>query len=144
MLKKFLEDILEDYDEVDLGKALKGCRMWKVDMKKFSKDMHKIYKFPCYDLIFYPMMNNPYCNYNNYIRKHGYYLFGIKYDDDKNGKEVKKIVFGIPGANTIKDQPFQGVTGFVTWVPSKDNYFSDGYWIMTYDPMTGLVTLPDE
>lgn len=146
MLKKFLEDILEDCEELDMSKRIKDCRMWKIDMKKYSKDMHKVYKFPCYDLVFYLMMNNPYCNYNNYIKKHGHYLFGIQYekDDDRQGRRsVRRLVFGIPGVNAPADQPFQGVTGFITWTPSKDNS-SEGYWLMAYDPMTGLVTSLDD
>lgn len=143
MMKKLLEDILEEYEEVDMHKELKDCRMWKVDMNKYRKDKNKIYKYPCYDLIFYPMLNNPYCNYYHYIRRHGHYLFGIEYDRKRQaGRALRRLVFGIPGSNNIFDQPFQGLTGFTTWIPSSSKS-TEGYWIMMYDPMTGMVSQPE-
>lgn len=142
MMCKVLEDILEDCEEAYVHKDLKDCKMWKIDMDKYKKDADKIYMYPCYDLIYYPMLNIPYCNYYNYIRKSGHYLFGIKYDNSRQARRaLRRIVFGIPGGNTPLDQPFQGLTGFTTWIPSEDRNVK-GYWIMMYDPMTGLISEP--
>lgn len=105
MLKKSLEDILEDYEEMVKHKDMNDCRMWKVDMKKYMKDGRYIFNFPCYDIIYYLMLNNPYCNYSYYIKKHKHYMFGIKYG---KCKEVKAIIFGIPGKNLACDQPYRG------------------------------------
>lgn len=133
ILKKMLEDILDDYENTDKHKELKGCRLWKVDMEKYKRDGYKMTMYPCYDLVFYPMMYNPLYDYYRYIRKHGHYLFGIKHD--KDGK-VAAIIYGIPGRNTASDQPFEGRTGFLKWI----SWGGDkGYWIMMYDPMTGII-----
>lgn len=134
VMKKMLEDILEDYEKVDRHKDLKDCSIWKVDMEKCRKDGHKIGMYPCYDLIFHPMMYNPGFNHSTYIMKHGHYLFGMKHDKDR---KVLAILFGIPGKNILLDQPFGGKTGFAKWVKWGDG--DKGYWIMMYDPMTGII-----
>lgn len=134
IMRKMLEDILADYEKMDKHKELRDCILWKVDMQKCRRDIHKCGIYPCYDLVFYPMMYNPICNYYNYISKHGHYLFGIKYDKDR---KVMALLFGIPGMKKACDQPAGGRTGFLKWVsfgPSED-----GYWIMMYDPITGAV-----
>lgn len=141
VMAKMMEDILDDYEEVDMHKHMKNCKMWKVDMKKYARDGHKMYMYPCYDLIFYPMLNNPYCNYYNYIRRHGHYLIGIMYGGRDN-REVRRIIFAIPGARNIYEQPFQGMTGFKKWIPC-DNKKVGGYWVMMYDPMSGRVSQPE-
>lgn len=133
ILKKMLEDILDDYEKKDKHKELKDCKLWKVDMEKYKRDGYKMTMYPCYDLVFYPMMYNPLYNYYRYIRKHGHYLFGVKHD--KDGK-IAAIIYGIPGRNTAYDQPFEGRTGFLKWI----SWGGDrGYWIMMYDPMTGII-----
>jgi hypothetical protein len=139
MLKKMLEDILEDFEELAEHVDLDGCRVWKIDLGKYESDKHKVYTYPCYDLIYYPIICSPYLSYSNYISRHGHFLFGIRYEDG----EFKKLIFGIPGANSIYDQPFQGATGFTKWIRpfGRD---AMGYWIMSYDPMTGYVAGLDE
>lgn len=133
-MRKMLEDILVQYEKIEKHKDLKECMVWKVDMEKCKKDGHKLTMYPCYDLLFYPMMYNPYFDHFKYIRKHGHYLFGIKCDKDK---KVLAILFAIPGKNKPCEQPFGGKSGFTKWVSWGGK--EDGYWIMMYDPMTGLI-----
>jgi len=133
-MTKTLEDILVEYEKIEKHKDLKECMVWKVDMEKCKKDGHKLAMYPCYDLLFYPMMYNPYFDHFKYIRKHGHYLFGIKCDKDK---KVLAILFAIPGKNKPCEQPFGGKSGFTKWVSWGGK--EDGYWIMMYDPMTGLI-----
>jgi hypothetical protein len=133
ILRRTLEGILSDYEKIDKHKELKDCSIWKVDMRRYKRDVYKVNMYPCYDLVFYPMVNNPQRNYYKYIRKHGHYLFGIKHG--KDGR-VAAIIYGIPGRKTSCDQPFEGSTGFTKWV-SWDG--DRGYWMMMYDPMTGMI-----
>lgn len=130
VIKKMLEEMLGDCVKMDKHDELIDCCMWKVDMEKYRRDFYKITTYPCYDLIFYPML----FNYYKYIYKHNHYLFGIKYDKDK---KVQALVFALPGRKTVYDQPYEGKTGFTRWVPW--GMGGDGYWIMMYDPMTGIV-----
>ena len=84
-------------------------------------------------ILYYPMA----CYYS-YIEKHGHFLFGMK--SDKEGK-LKYLVYGIPGSKKKEDQPFEGKTGFVTWIPSiKDK--EKGHWIMFYDFKNCNVVIP--
>lgn len=130
VIKRMLEDVLSDCAKMGSHDELADCCMWKIDMAKYSRDFYKITSYPCYDLIFYPML----FNYYRYIYKHSHYLFGIKYDKDK---KVQALVFALPGYKTSYDQPFGGRTGFNKWIPWGKG--GDGYWVMMYDPMTGIV-----
>ncbi len=137
IMRKKLDEILRCHPEMDHHKELKNCRLWRIDIGKYMEEGNKVQLYPCYDLVYYPMIYNPQYNYYNYIKNHGHYLFGIKHG--KSG-EVKAIVFGIPGRKCEKDQPFKGKTGFVKWITWGGR---DGYWIMVYDPMTGMVKYPN-
>lgn len=134
VIRKMLEDILADYEKMDKHKDMKDCILWKIDMDRYKRDIYKVNMYPCYDLIFYPMIFSHLVNYYKYISKHGHYLFGIKCDKDKG---VLAVVFGIPGRRKPCDQPFEGKTGFVKWIPSGTGDL--GYWVMMYDPMTGVI-----
>ncbi|MDI6619803.1 MAG: hypothetical protein QME45_14310 [Clostridiales bacterium] len=134
IIRKMLEDILEDYEKVGKHGDLKDCTMWKVTMDKYKRDGYKMTMYPCYDLVFYPMMYNPMFNYYKYIRKSGHYIFGIKYDGNKN---VIALLYGIHGRNIPPEQPYEGKTGFMRWISGDDH--GDGYWIMIYDPITGKI-----
>jgi hypothetical protein len=84
-------------------------------------------------IIYYPMQS-----YFKYIRNYGHCLMGYKCD--KAG-EVKYLIYGIPGTKHIKDQPYEGKSGFVTWVPVDKNE-SFGYWLMFYDFKTSTILIP--
>lgn len=135
---KALEGMLRDYRRMEEHKGLKDCTIWKVDMEKCRRDGYMVRMYPYYDLLFYPMMYNPEVNYFKYIAKHGHYLFGIKHG--KKG-EVEEIIFGIRGRRRIEDQPFKGRTGFIRWISYSGD--DDGYWLMMYDPITGIVNLSE-
>lgn len=133
-----LEGMLRDCKRMEEQKGLKGCSVWKVDMEKCRRDGYMVRMYPYYDLLFYPMMYNPEVNYFKYIARHGHYLFGIKYG--KKG-EVDEIIFGIKGKRRAEDQPFKGRTGFIRWISYSGD--DDGYWLMMYDPITGIVNLSE-
>lgn len=133
IMRKMLEDILEDYEKLDKHNDMKDCKLWKVDMGKYRRDWYKVTMYPCYDLLFYPILLNPYYGYMKHIKKHGHYIFGIK--QDKDGKVIA-LIYGMPGKRNKSEQPYMGSTGFTKWIPWDENH---GYWIMMYDPMTGII-----
>ncbi|KPU43089.1 hypothetical protein OXPF_33390 [Oxobacter pfennigii] len=142
MIKDALEDILEDYEEIKMDKDFPSCRLWKVDMDKYQRDGRKMFVFPCYDLIFYPFLNNANINIQNSMKKYGHYLFGIQYQDKGDrqaGRALRRLVFGIPGTNNPFEQPFPGMGDFVSWIPSSKGSKDMGYWVMMYDPITGII-----
>ena len=77
-----------------------------------------------------------------YIKKYKHILLGYKYD---NIGRMKYIVFAIPGKRSIIEQPFEGKSGFVTWVPLKlgeEREESLGYWLMFYDFRNRTIAIP--
>lgn len=131
---KGLTNGLEDLGQVfpDVG----YCRWYKValdpEQSRYNEGNHDKYAF-----LYYPMMA-----YYSYIQKEGHYLIGYKYD--KDGR-MKYIVYGILGTRNRYDQPFDGRTGFVSWVPfvqGKESYEDKGCWLMFYDFRNATILVP--
>ncbi|WP_160196735.1 hypothetical protein [Senegalia massiliensis] len=81
-------------------------------------------------------MNSP----SKQIRKYKHYLFGIVSYGEST---VKHFVYGIPGLFTRKEQPFRGMSGFTTWLESKDSGDERlGYWLIHIDAKTGRIITP--
>ncbi|WP_207289596.1 hypothetical protein, partial [Senegalia massiliensis] len=81
-------------------------------------------------------MNSP----SKQIRKYKHYLFGIVSNDEST---VKHFVYGIPGLFTRREQPFRGMSGFTTWLESKDSGDERlGYWLIHIDSKTGRIITP--
>lgn len=133
----FFRIVAEGFEEVkDACKEIKRCRWYKVNVNALE-DMCNASNYNRYTLVYYPMMS-----YYPYIRKHGHYLMGYKYD--ASGK-MKYIVYGIPGSKNVADQPYAGRSGFVTWVSLKEGEERDndyGYWLMFYDFRTSTIVIP--
>ena len=100
---------------------------------KHLYEMCNMSNYNKYTLAYYPMLN-----YYPYIKKHGYFMLGYKCDSEGN---LKYIVYGIPGKKDKDEQPYDGKTGFVTWVNDND---SDevGCWLMFYDYKNSTVVVP--
>lgn len=109
---------------------INNCKWHKVRIKDLYQ-MCNTSDYNKYTIVYYPMIN-----YYPYIKKHGYFLLGLK--GDKKGN-VKYIVYAIPGDK--EDQPYEGKTGFVTW--AKDSK-GNGYWLMFYDYKNATVVVPME
>ena len=81
-------------------------------------------------------------NCQSLMSKYGHYMFGVSYDKDM---EPKYYIYAVPGRYMYKDQPFQGMTGFVYWhsledkKPERGDY---GYWLLHIDARTGNVAFP--
>ena len=86
-----------------------------------------------YTLAYYPMLN-----YYPYIKKYGYFMLGYKCDSRGN---LKHIIYGVPGKKDKDEQPYDGRTGFVTWVNTNGGR-SEGCWLMFYDFKNSTVVVP--
>jgi uncharacterized protein YbdZ (MbtH family) len=134
---EFFRLVAEDFDEVKgICKEIKKCRWYKIKVQGLQ-DLCNASDYNRYTIVYYPMIS-----YYPYIKDHGHYLMGYKYDE---AGKMKYIVYGIPGTRNIKDQPFGGKSGFVTWVSENDLDTREdefGYWLMFYDFRTSTIVIP--
>jgi hypothetical protein len=132
---KFFKSLTEGFEEIpDIIKEIKRCKWHKVPVRNLES-MYDVCDYNKYTVVYYPMMN-----YYSYIKKYDHYLIGYKYNEEG---EPKYLVYGIPGVRDRKEQPYEGRSGFVTWVPM--DYRSDfGYWLMFYDFKTSTILIPEK
>ena len=118
-----------DYDSID---ELKYTKWYKIPVHDLH-EMCNMSNYNKYTLAYYPMLN-----YYPYIKKYGYFMLGYKCDSQGN---LKHIIYAIPGKKDKDEQPYDGRTGFVTWVNlnGKDN---EGCWLMFYDFKNSTVVVP--
>lgn len=129
---KFFMSIAEGFEEVsNFHSELGKCKWYKIKCTDMSH-MNEANDYNKYTVAYYPMM----C-YFSYIKKYGHYLMGYKCN--KKGY-MKYIVYAIPGKKNRREQPFEGRTGFVTWVPGEE--MGNGYWLMFYDFKNSCVVIP--
>lgn len=114
------------YDEI------KYCKWYKVPVNDFN-ELCNMSNYNRYTVAYYPMLN-----YYPYIRQHGHFMMGYKCDEEGN---LKYIVYGIPGKKNRDDQPYEGKTGFVTWV-NNETRDGSGCWLMFYDFKNSTVVVP--
>lgn len=136
-LGDFFKGIAEEFEEVkDACKEIKKCKWYKVTVKNLDELCNQT-NYNKYTVVYYPMIS-----YYPYIKNHGYYLLGYKYDS--SGK-MKYLVYGIPGKKRKSEQPYGGKSGFVTWVPAKPGEEREddmGHWLMFYDFRTSTIVIP--
>lgn len=105
---EYFESIVEgfdrDYDSID---ELKYTKWYKIPVHDLH-EMCNMSNYNKYTLAYYPMLN-----YYPYIKKYGYFMLGYKCDSQGN---LKHIIYAIPGKKDKDEQPYDGRTGFVTWV----------------------------
>lgn len=111
---------------------VKYCKWYKVSVNDLH-EMCNMSNYNRYAVAYYPMLN-----YYPYIRKHKHFMLGYKCDKEGN---LRYIVYGIPGTKSIDDQPYEGKTGFVTWVNDEDRD-GIGCWLMFYDFKNSTVVVP--
>jgi len=132
---EYFETIARGFELVKDGpREIKYCKWYEVPVSDLN-DLCNMSNYNRYTVAYYPMLN-----YYPYIRKYKRFLLGYKCDKDGN---LKYIVYGIPGRKDIEEQPYEGKTGFVTWV--KDTQRDGmGYWLMFYDFRNSIVVVPME
>ena len=130
---EYFESIVEgfekDYDSID---ELKYTKWYKVAVHDLH-EMCNMSNYNKYTLAYYPMLN-----YYPYIKKYGYFMLGYKCDSLVN---LKHIIYAIPGKKDKDEQPYDGRTGFVTWV-NLNGKEDDGCWLMFYDFKNSTVVVP--
>lgn len=134
---EYFENVVENLEEIkDICAEIKNCKWHKVPAKCIN-DMCNATNYNKYTTVYYPMIS-----YYPYINKWEHYLLGYKYDLEGN---IKYLIYAIPGTKKRCDQPYEGRSGFVTWVPSKigeEREDSEGYWLLFYDFRTSTVVIP--
>ncbi|WP_432406405.1 hypothetical protein [Wukongibacter sp. M2B1] len=144
MVYKYVKDILKYYEKIEpFERNIQGYSWWKIPYNK--QTMHRGF-LPFFGYILSSYYFNPYIYYmnncQNLMNKYGHYIFGVVYDKDM---EPKYYVYGVPGRYMYMDQPFQGMTGFVSWHPLEDKNPEQGdygYWLLYIDAKTGNVVFP--
>ncbi|MDV3426850.1 MAG: hypothetical protein LIR50_06620 [Bacillota bacterium] len=129
----FFRDIVSDFEEVKVCPEIDRIKFYKIPVTSIE-DMINCDNYNKYTVIYYPVIN-----YFTYIKDHGYYLFGLKFN--KEGR-LKYLDYAIPGENEKRCQPFSGRSGFVTWVSEDGSDSGDGYWMMFYDFKNKSIVVP--
>ena len=130
---EYFESIVDgferDYNSIN---ELKYTKWYKIPVHDLL-EMCNMSNYNKYTLAYYPMLN-----YYPYIKKYGYFMIGYKCDSKGN---LKHIIYGIPGKKDKDEQPYDGRTGFVTWVNVNEND-KNGCWLMFYDFKNSTVVVP--
>ena len=129
---KFFKEVTHGLEKIGSNENIKNCFWYKAHVKKLE-DMYCVYDYNKYSVVFYPMI----CYYP-YISRHGNFMIGYKCDDEGR---LKYIIYAIPGTRSLSDQPYEGKTGFVTFMPDEDND-KFGHWLMYYDIKGNTVVVP--
>lgn len=130
---EYFESIVDGFErDTDSIDELKYTKWYKVPVHDL-REMCNMNNYNKYTLAYYPMLN-----YYPYIKKYGFFMIGYKCDSKGN---LKHIIYGVPGKKDKDEQPYDGRTGFVTWVSIKNNA-SNGCWLMFYDFKNSTVVVP--
>lgn len=132
---EYFESIASGLEVVNNSyREIKYCKWYNVPVNDLN-EMCNMSNYNRYTVAYYPMLN-----YYPYIRKYGNFRMGYKCDREGN---LKYIVYGIPGRNVLDEQPYEGKTGFVTWIKD-ENREGVGCWLMFYDFRNSTVVVPME
>lgn len=130
---EYFESIVDGFErDTDSIDELKYTKWYKVTVHDL-REMCNMNNYNKYTLAYYPMLN-----YYPYIKKYGFFMIGYKCDSKGN---LKHIIYGVPGKKDKDEQPYDGRTGFVTWVSIKNNA-NNGCWLMFYDFKNSTVVVP--
>ena len=130
---EYFESIVDGFErDTDSIDELKYTKWYKVPVHDL-REMCNMNNYNKYTLAYYPMLN-----YYPYIKKYGFFMIGYKCDSKGN---LNHIIYGVPGKKDKDEQPYDGRTGFVTWVSIKNNA-NNGCWLMFYDFKNSTVVVP--
>lgn len=128
----FFKNVVKGLDKIGSNDSIKNCQWYKAHVENLES-MYCENDYNKYSVVFYPMI----CYYP-YIAKTKSFMIGYKCDDDG---VLKYIIYAIPGTKALVDQPYEGKTGFVTFMGDKDNS-ETGHWLMYYDIKNNSVVVP--
>ncbi|MEG0133713.1 MAG: hypothetical protein RR851_14700 [Clostridium sp.] len=128
----FFKEVVKGLEKIGVNENIKNCFWYKAHVNKLE-DMYCVYDYNKYSVVFYPMI----CYYP-YISKHKNFMVGYKCNDEG---QLKYIIYAIPGTKKLADQPYEGKTGFVTFMQDENNQ-DKGHWLMYYDIKGNTVVIP--
>ena len=121
-------DVLESFKQIQPFKEqTKNQRWWKITPSK-AQDQRGF--LPYHNYILNPPCQRQVNSYNNY-------LFGVAESEEK----ITHYIYGIPGRYKKSEHPYEGKTGFITWLEDKEET-GNGYWLSYIDISTGNVVRP--
>ena len=129
---EFFKNVVSGLEKIGHKESIKNCMWYKASVENLDA-MYCIHDYNKYSVIFYPMI----CYYP-YIAKAKHFMIGYKCDDEG---VLKYIIYAIPGTKALIDQPYDGKTGFVTFMSDTENS-ERGHWLMYYDVRKNSVVVP--
>ncbi|MDY5911159.1 MAG: hypothetical protein SPJ62_03980 [Inconstantimicrobium porci] len=127
---RLLSGVKNDTESI---KDIKYCKWYNIPVDSIQQMCNKD-NLSKQGIIYKIMVNN-----YPYIIKNHHFMFGIKGDQEGN---AKYLVYAVPGTNNVKDQPYGGKSGFVTWVQAANKEKGMGYWLMFYDYKNEILVVP--
>lgn len=133
-------DILKFFNKVEPFKEkLRGCSWWRIEHgdSDISRGFLPFYNYVVN--VYYPYpLTSKITTCQSLIEKYGHYIFGTVAE----GEEIKYYVYGVPGQFTIAEHPYNGATGFNTWLKDKNSTDGLGYWLMYINALSGKIVNP--
>lgn len=129
---EFFKNVIKGLEKIGVKDSIKNCTWYKAQVENLDA-MYCENDYNKYSVIFYPMI----CYYP-YIAKSKHFMVGYKCDDEG---ALKYIIYAIPGTKELIDQPYEGKTGFVTFMSDSENC-EKGHWLMYYDVKKNSVVVP--
>ncbi len=128
----FFKSVVKGLEKIGAKDSIKNCFWYKAHVENLEA-MYCVYDYNKYSVVFYPMI----CYYP-YISKAKNFMVGYKCNDDG---VLKYIIYAIPGTKALVDQPYEGKTGFVTFMSETEDS-EMGHWLMYYDIKKNSVVVP--
>lgn len=140
-IANYAMNILKFFDRVNpFREALEGYKWWEIeyDSKNIYRGFLPFYNYLVNMYYPYPFMTKV-TTCQSLIKRHNHYIFGVV----EGQNEVQYYVYGVPGRFTREDQPYNGATGFTTWLRDKEKNKEDmGYWLIYIDALSGKIVTP--
>lgn len=133
-------DILKFFEKVEpFRENLRDCTWWKIEYNNedFQRGFLPFYNYLVNAYYPYPLTSKT-TTCQSMIEKYGHYIFGTV---TKQG-EIQYYVYGVPGKFTIAEHPYNGSTGFNTWLKDKNSSEGLGYWLIYVDALSGKIVNP--
>ncbi|WIV12304.1 hypothetical protein [Proteiniborus sp. MB09-C3] len=133
-------DILKFFNKVEpFRENLRDCTWWRIEHN--NEDIDRGF-LPFYNYlvnVYYPYpLTSRTTTCQSMVEKYGHYIFGTVAKQE----EIKYYVYGVPGKFTIADHPYNGATGFNTWLKDKNSEEDLGYWLIYIDALSGKIINP--
>lgn len=133
-------DILKFFERVEpFRENLRDCTWWKIEHSNedFQRGFLPFYNYLVNVYYPYPLTSRT-TTCQSMIEKYGHYIFGTVTKQE----EIQYYVYGVPGKFAITEHPYNGSTGFNTWLRDKNSSEDLGYWLVYVDALSGKIINP--